>query len=312
MRRCLLALACLSSLAIFLSCLRQPPHDWRPTAVNVTVPRASSDFFVSKVTHSSSVRFLFLAGLEGTRHHGWSEVFRRCSESHGPCKFPGRLLELQRSLYTKNASGLFNPGNWTPASYAESARNVSLAMAALKQSSEALYLLNGAQEVETLTGMMSYPNFRVGLFPLHRPDLRMLAELAEQVAADLRILVLRRGIVDMIVSTVFRRNFSTLEEQVASLTDNALALFGQLTLLDRRFVYCVPTGPIDAAGAARLGDFLHPRLSGRGSGFELWQQALAVLATQAPSTNELGKLAMLKQLFAATSLIDDYCDRQAA
>ena len=61
---------------------------------------------------------------------------------------------------------------------------------------------------------------------MHLPDWTALPIISKtpHLTQDLRILVLRRGIVDMIVSTVFRRNFSTLEEQVASLTDNALAL----------------------------------------------------------------------------------------
>ena len=80
------------------------PSSMVSTRAEVTTgpPRPSAGFFVRKSAYSSTVRFLFLAGLEGSRHHGWSEVFRRCSEREGPCKFPGELLELQQALYNKN------------------------------------------------------------------------------------------------------------------------------------------------------------------------------------------------------------------
>ena len=164
-----------------------------------------------------------------------------CEFGGGPCK---KNVELEKMLFWIGHGGLFSAHSWALDSYGQYEQNVTRAMSALVNAgSSALYGLNVMYYLES--GMMSYPNGRDPMYMLDRPDLRVLAELAEQAGADLRILLCRRNSYRILFSTVFKRKFSTLVREVQSLTDNAYALYGQLLLIDRRFVYCVdPTGAV--------------------------------------------------------------------
>ena len=95
-------------------------------------------------------------------------------------------------------------------------------------------------------GRMSYPNFGGGDKSLHNPDVRLLARLAEEGGADLRIIVLVRTPEEILRSTVFHRHFGPEQRQASILALSASLLAAQLAMIDPKFFVCVNSSVLDS------------------------------------------------------------------
>jgi hypothetical protein len=111
-------------------------------------------------------------------------------------------------------------------------------------------LLNSGRHTERLdafgVGRMSYPNFGGWDKPLHIPDVRLLARLAEEAGLDLRIIVLMRQANELLQSTVHHRRFGPEQRQATILGLSASALAAQLWMIDPRFFVCVNSSTLVA------------------------------------------------------------------
>lgn len=110
--------------------------------------------------------------------------------------------------------------------------------------------------------MMSYPNGPVEHKTLDRPDVHVLAALAEAAKLDIRFIVLLRGAAAVLHSTVDRRHFGALEPQI--LIANAESIYTQLQLISPAFYRCVQYEnlvniDLEESQKADLIDFLHPK-----------------------------------------------------
>ena len=147
---------------------------------------------LAKRVSSSRVRFLFVAGIEGSGHHAVREIHLRCEQLHGPCAHSDRITKL---LYhgENNADGIFVYGNdhQTVSSISEMREELKSAVKVEmnKYKKPTLVLLNTGFGAGV--GMISYPNYNGAGKSIHHPDLNELAKTFEEAGADLRIFVLQ-------------------------------------------------------------------------------------------------------------------------
>ena len=110
-------------------------------------------------------------------------------------------------------------------------------------------------------GMLSYPNGPSPHKTLDRPDMFVLAALAETASLDIRFLVILRSAEAALHSTMDNRHFGSMEPQI--LVSNAEAMYAQMQQLSSAFYKCVNyedlvyTG-LNTAQKHTLIDFLHP------------------------------------------------------
>jgi len=260
------------------------------TAANSTSTVTS---FVSKKQFSSDVRFLFVAGVEGTGHHGWQDALETC----GKCVF---LPEVSCLLWNelKDKDSLF------PALLRSKKPDIELILqhrvvdalrTAQEQHNDSLIILNAFEDEtvtgrhkECYTGMMSYPNFNGPDKALQRPDIQLLAQLAELAEVDLRVLVLLRPAEQILASTVDNRHFETENREGLFLADNAQALNLQLSRIDPEFMMCFdPYDRVDSvfstSGKLRLGGFLHPTFNTTDEGKKAWLDEIGVIRPGDPT-----------------------------
>lgn len=204
--------------------------------LNDRLEMEGSRSFIPKRSFSEDRRVVFVAGLEGTGHHFWRDIFEVCT-AHGDCV---RSPDLATSLWSQNdKNGLFN--NYQPnGDYdAEAVEGVRSALQGLSGTG-GLHWVNGAHRHGTgKTGMMSYPNFGGPEKIYQHPDIWELAQIAEDAGEDLRILFLGRQARPLLTSTAVHRHFSPYGTQAVILAHNARVLASQINALDVKFVHCV-------------------------------------------------------------------------
>lgn len=276
--------------------------------------RPGSPSYVKKTHFKDGVRFLFIAGLEGSGHHAWQDLFWACWKEDNACHVP---QALQKTLYKNSTWGLFNP--ITPLRTVHKREWMALRDQAKKEMQkeeqrvgpQMLSVLNVAEYIRDV-GEMSYPNFIHGPErSLRRPDVTLLANIAEEAGADLRILVLRRDAPGIYHSTVTHRHFMPGLPQVMMLIDNAHSLFGQLMSIDPSFVRCISnygTDPDVKTRGLELASFVHPAFTKEKAG--LWQRLLGKIHKPSVIREEANFIDsnLIGRLKAATDLIDSYCD----
>mgnify|MGYP001243721097 CR=1 FL=1 len=82
--------------------------------VVTTSSKPSRGSRIAKTVYSDTVRFVFFAGLEGTGHHAWEAVWKKCPVENTQrrlefrCVFDNELLNALYSGFNDNG-GLFNP-----------------------------------------------------------------------------------------------------------------------------------------------------------------------------------------------------------
>ena len=294
---------------------------WLATAA-AAVPK------VPKTTVSSQVRFVFVAGLEGAGHHTMQDLAERCG---GTCVADGGI---SRHLWIhgpedKSTEGAFVYGDQTKK---QIINHRSMTVAAFRRKAAKhgsgppqLVFLNCIRGGTEAGPMMSYPWMAGKDKVLHRPDIRVLAMLAEEARVDLRVVVLQRNALDTLVSTTVHRNFgankagSSQSYEAAVLPAMAVVLAAQLRAIDGAFVECVDLaarGWLERDGLAALNttrDFL---LRGKTKGKQAKEDReprRALAYTKDAKADEEIKSALrsspfVEHLAAAMAALDEACD----
>lgn len=215
---------------------------------------------VKRNTNGKS-RLIFVAGLEGTGHHAWSDMFKECVTLK-KCEVEYNLTQaLMHFDHTKHIlHGLFGAVD-APFNALQIHKVMEIMQALSQRPGDNMYLV-GLTFVR-LSAMMSYPNYNGLNKALDHPDISTLAMIAEWAGIDFRVIVLLREAGDILKSTA-RRGIGGREEPKILLS-NAAALHSQMLLLDRKFYHCVQykeLGKLSQHGKEQLVDFLHPVLLG--------------------------------------------------
>ena len=155
---------------------------------------SSGKGILAKDISSSKVRFVFVAGLEGSGHHAIHSIYSQCVSLGGPCAVNEEIMSYLYSGYSE-PEGVFVYGGATNQSSSElrTLRKkfvTEITKEAASHANPTVIFLNAGEQLPR-TGMMSYPNFGGDEKSLHHPDVRELALLCEEAGVDLRILVLQ-------------------------------------------------------------------------------------------------------------------------
>ena len=219
------------------------------------------DGIVHKRTFSDQSRILFVAGLEGTGHHGVQAMIKVCVKtSEKLCEAIEDVTHVFQEARGKSDTifGLFG--------VEETGYNAVHIMAAyLKMKDYAvknerkLYIIS--LELIKDSGMMSYPNYGGPNKSLNHPDIAVMAALAEMAGMDFRVLVLQRNARDILRSVTSSSYGGAAEPKI--LVDNAAALYSQMEQLDPRFYFCLPyekMGNMTDSEQSGFVHFLHPTI----------------------------------------------------
>lgn len=221
--------------------------------------RMDSKERLKKMKHASR-RLAFCAGIEGTGHHLWHAIFSQCEAKSGRCNLnedvgtalwnqgfkselsgkprtrPSGLLSLEQERFVWRSSG------WEQ-------RNVSTEKFARLKDSAVVRLKSALAEMvkpgltfpfankKGRTGMLSYPNFGGPLQIFQNPDVRLLAKIAEDSSADLRVIYLHRQAASVLRSR--GHGYKNIFTAAVVLEHSARVLLAQLRGLDQAFVRCV-------------------------------------------------------------------------
>jgi hypothetical protein len=178
---------------------------------------------VTKKTYSNRVRFIFIAGMGGTGHHGWDMVLTEGNV----CVRSVRLERAIRNLWWGNDVAADR--------FAERVGKclVALTTQAMRGKGSVVYCLNAIGHPRL---MYSYPNSNS---PRHHPNVYSLAKIAEEVKVDLRIIVIHRAPAPQLVSLSINRNFLSLPEEAHQMSNQGALINSQLHAIDPRFFVCV-------------------------------------------------------------------------
>ena len=188
-------------------------------------PPAGDDAIVAKRAFSNKARFVFVAGLGGSGHHAFKEVFGASRACRAVDAETDRLL---RALWYEDAGA--------DATFAKFV--AALARAARTPGLHCLNLLRGT--------MLGYPDNND---KTHHPDLVTLAAACERAGADLRVVVLSRAPEPIVASTAVRRKYLGVAEEVTQMSNQLAFLSTQLEAVDAAFFVCVAYAP-DASRVA--------------------------------------------------------------
>lgn len=216
---------------------------------------------VLKQTTNEKSRLIFVAGLEGTGHHAWSDMFKECINLK-KCEVEYNLTQtLMHFDHVKHiVHGLFGAID-APFNALQIHKAMEIVQALAQRPGNHVYLM-GLCFVH-LSAMMSYPNYNGVNKAVDHPDISILATIAEWAGLDFRVIVLQRDAEDILKSTA-RRGIGGREEPKILLS-NAAVLLSQLLLLDRKFYHCIQyhsLGKLDPQSKHKLVNFLHPTLLG--------------------------------------------------
>lgn len=189
------------------------------------LPSSSTEqpLFVKKTQYSNQVRFLFVAGLGGTGHHGWKSVL-----------YNGQVCQWARET-EKNLRRFWYGANAQADHYADKVKAdfQRIAVAAQMTNNNAtLYCLH----LMGKGSMLSYPDFNN---PTHHPNMWSLARLAEEAGVDLRLVIIHRHPANQLVSLSLHRKFMNLADESHQMANNGAFLNAQLQLIDPNFYMCV-------------------------------------------------------------------------
>ena len=225
---------------------------WGRTLIHDMAELMKDTPMLQKHAISDTTRLLFLAGLEGTGHHAWQAMMQPCLDS-ARCVTDHELNLVFMDEELKYVRGMFAAND-----YHLMIRDCQYALARMAEvaasDNSSLHLLGMDQTPHT--GQLSYPSFSGEFKALDRPDVFLLASLAEIAGLDLRVLVLQRSANEVLASTL-RRGFSPPK----MLLDNAAALYQQLSMLHPSFFYCVDYNSMHSMNITEkqsLLQFMHP------------------------------------------------------
>ena len=158
---------------------------------------------VPKTVVSSTMRFAFVVGVEGTGHHSVAQALDHMfTTNQDLVQIAGKNDDVVGDLYTVN----FSMGQ-TAQHYSATLRRARKKMRNLAQRAATLQFPGTVAFTLGSHHLHSYPS---GIGPnkaLKYLDLRLLAEVAEEEGVDLRVLYLRRHAKDLIIANTIHRDF---------------------------------------------------------------------------------------------------------
>lgn len=161
---------------------------------------------LQKTVSSTKTRMVFPVGLEGTGHHFMNHVLdEMCLLDEVSCP---DTCALAKALYWKMATPE-KTSEYREGLEALKSEIEALALAVDETPDDVISLLTfGRCEFnDSKVGVMSYPNFGGVDKPLQYVDVRTLAEEAERVGIDLRLIYLGRSAKSILLSDTGHRYF---------------------------------------------------------------------------------------------------------
>ena len=203
---------------------------------------AYENVVVRKSAVGRNIRFVFVAGTEGSGHHFCGHLLadlQRVSDGgsieHGAIKIDEHLSNFiwrfsstnDVNAYVRARSQLLARAKW-------------LINSAPAGDSPQLVIINVMNA--GIGGMMSYPNIDSLDKDVNHPVLAILAALFESIGGDFRVIVLNRALISAIDSTMRRRHSfeivgaeNALYFQSRVLHDNTIALWNDVASIDSAF-----------------------------------------------------------------------------
>eukprot|EP00730_Choanoeca_flexa_P019677 TRINITY_DN9619_c0_g1_i4.p1 TRINITY_DN9619_c0_g1~~TRINITY_DN9619_c0_g1_i4.p1 ORF type:complete len:618 (+),score=80.74 TRINITY_DN9619_c0_g1_i4:48-1901(+) len=222
--------------------------------------------------------YVFLAGLEGTGHHVWTELLAHCHSaactrttdlslaigrwmetracwdkstfyrSDQRASFGSALVNRIQSTdgvrdWGQDIERLYKHAQELDVSFLPSA-STSLAHEMWKVLCRPTHYYSGqvaflnAVNLPCARSMMSYPNCKTESRHIHYPDVLELHKLFEAAGKRVRVLVLLRDFQDSLFSTTIKRPYAQLRQQLDTFVVMSKALLSQLTQLPAGAYQC--------------------------------------------------------------------------
>ena len=212
-----------------------------------------SSSFVEKTVFSDNTRLVFPAGIEGTGHHYFMSIWDVLDPSIKKPFFVG----MYRIDYSMSSN-------------IEKYKNV---VEKSKYNMDVLYdeTILDSPNLVYVTGGYSYPTNSGQDKAFQCPDLRPIAEDAEESGIDLRIIYLKRSAKDSIISNTDHRQFHMhlgIEEEseeerfmryIRILFTSIAVLHSQLLEIDPKFIVCHDFNIInDVDQMGKIANFISP------------------------------------------------------
>jgi hypothetical protein len=291
---------------------------------------AAADFILKKSAFSKRVRVLFVTGLEHAGHHELSFMLDVCSKLDPPACEQAISLSSKVMNYDqahKTIRGLSSAAD-TPKSF-ELATVIRHTFEHIRnKTGDHLYFIGfgakyGAKKSFTVS---TFPKYPIKIKPSEYPDIYQLTATAESANVDMRILVLQRN--PLALMQILERSDSDIDfEDFRSWILQLGFLYSQLSLLDRKFYYCLPFESLEILQTSpdkmeQLQLFLHPNTMTNYAMNEMLMQLkhynnnLKPTLKRPAATNiysagnsVFSRSYLMMQLNARMSLINDMCNK---
>ena len=209
-------------------------------------PMAYRSTVVLKSKYSDRCRFVFVAGVEGTGHHGIGNLLTSLRQYRSHSVPVYKQLDADDHL-SQFIWKMFGHQSYTFHERAKKQLTVRIAWRISQSTRNAapgepmVVVINGIRENEG--GMMSYPNTDFEDKAILHPSLQLLAQMFEANNADLRVVALTRSGGSSLASTVKREHAVSLVGkphafyyQARVLRSSLAALAADMAALDPAFV----------------------------------------------------------------------------
>lgn len=165
---------------------------------------------IAKTVVSSTLRLVFVVGLEGTGHHFFEKVLRSLFKQHGDLAIIDACFISNGIYVDKSLGGAVSKYR----EFEEAMRSGMKNLAKREEGAEAPATIVVVQRRTRRErkqcapyGEMSFPDGHGPNKALKYPDIQKVAQLAEEEGVDLRIVYLQRSAKSVLVSSTVHRDF---------------------------------------------------------------------------------------------------------
>jgi hypothetical protein len=301
---------------------------WSLLLATTLVEMGAAEKFKKGIDNAKN-RMVVVAGLDGAGHELLTALFKACVDATKDskdfaCHFDAKMQKL---LFEKNRQ---NNGatQMTGLFFAHSHVSKFTTAAGMKMAGLASGQKDDGQEesfkgsflhvvglsLEPNAGTMTYPMGEKDDRSVFHPDMRILAQLADENGMDLRILVLLRDAQDtmhasLAESTFGFQNIQKPSEEPRNLVNNADVLYSQLSNIDQKFYKCVDYEQLatqDPVAIKELLEYVHPALVDD----SLEKPMLAAMAAEVPKSRKMASDNKREPKDANERVMDAYFDMQ--
>lgn len=172
--------------------------------------QSKTSSMIAKTVVSSTLRIVFVVGLEGTGHHFFEKVFKSLFKQHPELALIDACFISNGIYMDKTLAGAVS----TYREFEEAMRAGMKNLAKREEHVEAPATIVIVQRRTTRErkqcspyGEMSFPDGHGPNKALKYPDIQKVAQLAEEEGVDLRIVYLQRSAKSILVSSTIHRDF---------------------------------------------------------------------------------------------------------